>query len=112
MTFNQTVWETLSLIPKGKVITYGEIARVLKKPKASRAVGNACNANPHAPAVPCHRVVTANGSIGGYAFGEKKKIALLKKEGIRVNKGKIVDFEQRKIMAEAVWQFQKQNTSG
>ncbi len=97
--FFARVWEILSKIPKGKITTYGEIARKLEKPGASRAVGNACNANPFAPRVPCHRVVASNGKIGGYAHGLKKKIVLLKKEGIRVKNGKIVDFEQK------LWRF-------
>ncbi len=97
--FFARVWKILSKIPKGKVTTYSEIARQLKKPGASRAVGNACNANPFAPRVPCHRVVASNGKIGGYAHGLKKKIVLLEKEGIRVKNGKIVDFEQK------LWRF-------
>lgn len=90
--FNDSVWKKISRIPRGKVSTYREIARALRNPKAARAVGNACNANPRAPAVPCHRVVASSGKISGFAFGVEKKIALLKKEGVRVKEGKIVDF--------------------
>lgn len=93
--FFKAVWELLSKIPKGKVTTYGEIARQLKKPGAARAVGNACNANPFSPKVPCHRVVASSGKIGGYAHGTNRKIKLLEKEGIRVKNGKIADFEQK-----------------
>ncbi|HLC92902.1 MAG TPA: MGMT family protein [archaeon] len=91
--FNEKVWEKISQIPSGKVSTYKEIARALKSPNAFRAVGNACNKNPNAPRVPCHRVVSNSGKIGGYAFGVKKKIALLAKEGVRVKGGKIADFD-------------------
>jgi len=80
-------------IPKGKVASYQTIARMAGSPLASRAVGNACNANPFAPRVPCHRVVSSSGEIGGYAHGIKKKIEWLKKEGIVVRGNTIVDFE-------------------
>lgn len=62
--------------------------------KAYRAVGNALNKNPFAPKVPCHRVVSSDGSIGGFASGAMKKIELLKSEGIKVKGGKIQDFEK------------------
>lgn len=88
-SFELEVYEALKRIPKGKVTTYGQIAKFLGKPGASRAVGNALNRNPHAPKVPCHRVVTSVGLIGGYAFGPQKKIEILKKEGIVVEKGKV-----------------------
>jgi len=80
-------------IPKGKVSTYREIAKFIGKPNAFRAVGNTCNKNPNAPRVPCHRVVKSDGRVGGYAFGEKKKILLLQNEGIKVKKGRILNFE-------------------
>lgn len=97
--FFQAAWKKMSQIPRGRICTYGEIARALKKPGAARAVGNACNANPHAPKVPCHRVVASDGTLGGYAGGLKKKMWLLKREGIAVSNGKIVDFDQKK------WRF-------
>jgi methylated-DNA-[protein]-cysteine S-methyltransferase len=70
--------ETLK-IPRGKTITYGELARRIGRPKAARAVGNALNINPFAPGVPCHRVV-GKGNIGGYAGGTEKKKAILRSE--------------------------------
>lgn len=94
-TFTQRIWKLLSKIPRGKVTTYSELARAAKSPKAVRAVGNACNKNPHAPRVPCHRVVSSDGGLGGYAHGSAKKIAILKKEGVKVKDGKITDFEKR-----------------
>jgi len=87
-------------IPKGKVTTYKEIAKAMNS-KAYQAVGNACRKNPYAPIVPCHRVVKSNGSIGGFG-GEIEgknildKIRLLRREGVNVENGKIVDF--RKIL--------------
>ncbi len=92
MTFNEKCYELLKKIPKGKVTTYKIMAETLGT-KAYRAVGNAMNKNPNYPQVPCHRVVTSDGKIGGYALGTSEKIALLKKEGIAIKDGKVVDFE-------------------
>ena len=87
-SFNEKCYDVLRKVPKGKVTTYKEIARKLKS-KGYRAVGNAMNKNPYAPKVPCHRVVNSDGKIGGYAFGPKKKIAILKKEGVEVKNNKV-----------------------
>ncbi len=92
--FQEKAWAMMRKVPKGKVTTYKELANALGMPNASRAVGNACNANPNAPITPCHRVVSSNGRIGGYAHGVKRKIALLAKEGIRADAGGIIDFEK------------------
>jgi len=94
MNFNQKVWQICKLIPKGRVSTYKEIARKLKT-KAYRAVGNALNKNPYSPKVPCHRVVKSDGSVGGFAKGQKAKIRMLEKEGIRIKNKKIVGFEKK-----------------
>ena len=88
MRFSDRCYQILEKVPKGKVTTYKAIAKKLKS-KAYRAVGNAMNKNPHAPKVPCHRVVNSSGSLGGYAHGIKKKISLLKKEGIVIKNNKI-----------------------
>lgn len=93
--FQKKVWQILQQIPAGKVTAYSGIAKALGNRNLARAVGNACNANPFAPAVPCHHVVKSNGSIGGYSRGVKKKIALLKKEGVLVRRGKIVGFKEK-----------------
>ena len=70
-------------IPKGETRTYSQIARAIRKPKSSRAVGNALAKNPFAPQIPCHRVIKSNGDIGNYSAngGRKTKMMLLKKEG-------------------------------
>ena len=92
--FDQRVWQLLKMIPKGRVTSYKEIAKSLNS-KAYRAVGQACGRNPYAPVVPCHRVVNASGSIGGFSDDLNKKIKLLEGEGITIKDGKIVDFDKR-----------------
>ncbi len=92
MLFNEKVWELCKQVPKGKVTTYKEIAAAMGT-KAYRAVGNALNKNPHAPIVPCHRVVGSDGSLVGFARGLKKKAELLRKEGVKIRHGKIIDFD-------------------
>lgn len=91
------VYYLLTLIPLGKVTTYGEIARALGN-NGARAVGNTLNKNPFAPEIPCHRVVTSDGSLGGYAGGPTKKTALLLSEGITITDGKILDFNDRRYL--------------
>lgn len=77
--FQLSVWDMLCRIPYGQVRTYGQIATMLGNPKCSRAVGMACNRNPLWIAIPCHRVVGANG-LTGYAGGLAMKHALLELE--------------------------------
>ena len=80
--FQQHVLEVTLRIPFGRVETYGDIARAIHKPGASRAVGNALGANPIPIVIPCHRVVAAGGQIGGYTGGLPVKRKLMKIEGI------------------------------
>lgn len=77
------VWTELTKIPKGKTITYAELAKRVGKPLAVRAVGNAVGKNPLLEKIPCHRVVRSDGKLGGYSGkgGVKRKLELLKKEG-------------------------------
>jgi O-6-methylguanine DNA methyltransferase len=82
--FQKSVWNELRKIPAGKTKSYGEIARTIGKPKAVRAVGGACGANPIPVLVPCHRVLAANGKIGGFSGGLERKRELLKREGVKV----------------------------
>ena len=81
--FQVKVWKYLRTIPKGKVKTYKQVAIGINKPKAARAVANACANNPYAPKVPCHRVIRSDGTLGGFSSpgGTKTKKKLLKKEG-------------------------------
>jgi len=97
--FRERVYKLARKIPRGKVTTYGHLARKLKT--SPRAVGNAMAHNPYAPVVPCHRVVAAGGAIGGFAgkWGSgptiKRKIAMLKREGVIVAGGRVTDFDKR-----------------
>ena len=79
--FQRRVWDTLRAIPYGSTSSYGEIAAALGQPTASRAVAQACGANPVALVVPCHRVVGAKGNLGGYRWGAWRKERLLRMEG-------------------------------
>lgn len=88
MRFNERCYKLLKRVPKGKVTTYKAVAMALHS-KAYRTVGNAMNKNPYAPQVPCHRVVKTDGSVRGFASGTKNKVQMLKKEGIKINNGKI-----------------------
>jgi methylated-DNA-[protein]-cysteine S-methyltransferase len=96
--FALAVYAALKRVPRGRVTTYGDLARAAGKPGAARAVGNALHKNPYAPAVPCHRVVMSDGRLGGFAGGPKKKTALLKNEGVAVENGKIADFYKKKTV--------------
>ncbi len=87
--FTKKVYDALRTIPRGRVLTYKDVARRIGSPRAYRAVGNALNKNPFAPQVPCHRVVASNGSLGGYAGGLKMKIKLLKQEGVPIQKNRV-----------------------
>lgn len=80
--FQQRVWEELRRIPHGETRSYGELAAALGNPKASRAVGGANGANNIAVLIPCHRVIAADGTLGGYAYGLAIKAELLKREGV------------------------------
>ena len=82
--FQIKVWNAISKIPKGKVKTYKELARSIRKPKASRAVANACGKNPFPIKIPCHRVIRSDGRLGGYSGngGIKTKRKILRSEGV------------------------------
>ncbi|MCL7659366.1 methylated-DNA--[protein]-cysteine S-methyltransferase, partial [Klebsiella pneumoniae] len=75
--FQRSVWQALTQIPYGSTAGYGELAEMLGRPGAARAVGAANGKNPISIIVPCHRVIGADGSMTGYAWGEEKKRALL-----------------------------------
>lgn len=86
--FQKRVYEIVKKIPKGKVLIYRQVAEKAGQPRAWRAVGNILNKNKD-PKIPCHRVIRSDRKVGGYNRGEKQKISLLKREGVRIKSGKI-----------------------
>jgi AraC family transcriptional regulator of adaptative response/methylated-DNA-[protein]-cysteine methyltransferase len=78
--FQRRVWEALGTIPAGSIASYAEIAEKIGRPKAGRAVAQACATNALAVAIPCHRVVRADGSLSGYRWGVERKEELLRRE--------------------------------
>jgi len=82
-TFTKRVYDIVKKIPKGRAVTYKEVAQTAGSPRAWRAVGNILKKNKN-PILPCYRVIRSNGKIGGYRWGKKKKMNLLKKEGLKL----------------------------
>ncbi|MEL6224102.1 MAG: methylated-DNA--[protein]-cysteine S-methyltransferase [Cyanobacteria bacterium J06627_8] len=82
--FQQEVWTALTKIPLGTVVSYGDLAKTLNKPGASRAVGLANSKNPISIVIPCHRVIGSNGQLTGYAGGVDRKRWLLNHEGAQL----------------------------
>lgn len=80
--FQQRVWAALRGIARGETRSYSELADSLGMPRGARAVARACAANPVAVAIPCHRVVARDGSLGGYRYGLARKRTLLMREGV------------------------------
>lgn len=78
--YQQRAWTALRTLPPGRPVTYGELAALLGSPAAARAVGSACGRNPTAVVVPCHRVVRADGAVGGFLWGTDVKRWLLAHE--------------------------------
>src|SRR5262249_37369106 len=81
--FQRRVWSALRTIPAGKPLSYAEVAGKIGRPGATRAVGNACGANPIPVLVPCHRVLAAHHGLGGFSAGLDWKRRLLAREGIQ-----------------------------
>jgi len=88
LKFKDRVYKIVKGIPQGRFLTYKQVAQLAGSKMAWRAVGNILNKNQD-PKVPCHRVIRSDKKVGGYKNGTKKKIALLKKEGIIIKKGKV-----------------------
>ncbi len=87
--FERAVLVEAFKIPKGKISTYGRIAKKIGKPRAYRAVGNALHKNPLAPIVPCHRVVRNDGGFGGPKKGAEARRKSLEEEGVPIKNGKV-----------------------
>ncbi len=82
--FQRAVWEAILSIPRGATVSYAELARRVGRPGAARAVGQAVGANPIPLLIPCHRVVGADGGLGGFGGGLPMKRTLLRQEGVAV----------------------------
>ena len=91
---DQAVYKKLLEVPKGKVTTYGELARAVGLENGQRIIGQIMARNPFPVIVPCHRVVKSDGKIGGFFYGDKVKTKMLSDEGVQVSNGKIKDWEK------------------
>lgn len=89
MSFKDQVLKTVSQIPRGRVMSYKQVAERSGSPRAWRSVGNILNKNKD-PKVPCHRVIKSDGTIGGYQRGVKEKARRLHQEGVLIRKGRFV----------------------
>lgn len=90
-SFTDSVYAMTSMVPMGRVTTYGAIAKAIGAPGAARAVGQVLGANPNPVVVPCHRVVRTDGLLGGYSGGRgpATKAELLAREGVLVSRGRV-----------------------
>jgi len=95
MNLDKKIYKKLLQVPKGKITTYGELAKAVGMKNGQRAVGKIMNKNPYPVIVPCHRVVKSDGKVGGYAYGEEIKSNMLQNEGIEIKNGKILNLENR-----------------
>jgi len=93
MNLDKEIYKKLLEVPEGKITTYGELAKAVGFTNGQRAIGRIMNKNPYPVIIPCHRVVKSDGKVGGYAYGKEIKIKILKKEGIKIKDGKILDLE-------------------
>lgn len=94
--FSEQVFRVVRKIPRGGFLTYKEVAKLINRPRAWRAVGNTLNKNSDFKTIPCYRVIRSDNKVGGYRHGAKRKIALLKKEGIIINSNGKVTFRSPK----------------
>ena len=97
MILSTKVYRKLLQVPKGKVTSYGDLAKAVGLENGQRAIGMIMKKNPFPVIVPCHRVVKSDGKIGGYVYGERVKSHMLLKEGIKIKDGKIIDFDKEKF---------------
>ena len=96
MTLSTKVYRKLLQVPKGKVTSYGDLAKAVGLENGQRAIGMIMKKNPFPVIIPCHRVIKFNGEIGGYSYGKKIKSNMLSKEGIEIKDGRILDFNKKK----------------
>ncbi|MDC0194191.1 MGMT family protein [Candidatus Nitrosopelagicus sp.] len=96
MKIDKKIYKKLLQVPPGKITTYGELSRAIGLHNGQRLIGRIMKNNPFPVIVPCHRVVKSDGKVGGYAFGQNIKKNMLLNEGIKLDRDRIVDFEERK----------------
>ncbi len=90
---DRRVYTLLAKVPKGKVTTYGELAKAAGIKNGQRVIGKIMNKNPYPSIIPCHRVVRSTGQIGGYAYGTDVKNNMLTKEGVTITDEKIINMD-------------------
>jgi methylated-DNA-[protein]-cysteine S-methyltransferase len=95
LNLDQLVYKKLTEVPEGMVTSYSELAKAVGLKNGQRAIGQIMKKNPYPVIIPCHRVVKADGMIGGFFYGDKVKTKMLKKEGIKIQDGKILDWDKR-----------------
>ena len=91
---DQKVYLKLISVPKGRVTTYGELAKAVGLKNGQRIIGQIMNHNPFPVVIPCHRVVKSDGKMGGFFYGENVKKKMLSNEGVKIQNGKILDWEK------------------
>jgi methylated-DNA-[protein]-cysteine S-methyltransferase len=94
LNLEEKIYKKLLQVPKGQITTYGELAKAVGLKNGQRAVGRIMNKNPYPVIIPCHRVVMSSRKVGGYAYGENVKTKMLNDEGIKIENGKILDWEK------------------
>ncbi len=95
MSLDQQVYKKLTEVPQGKVTTYGELANAVGLKNGQRVIGQIMKKNPYPSIIPCHRVVKSDGKVGGYAYGGDVKTNMLRQEGIKIQDGKILDWNKK-----------------
>jgi methylated-DNA-[protein]-cysteine S-methyltransferase len=95
MSLDQQVYKKLTEVPQGKVTTYGELANAVGLKNGQRVIGQIMKKNSYPSIIPCHRVVKSDGKVGGYAYGGDVKTNMLRKEGIKIQDGKILDWNKK-----------------
>ncbi len=95
MNLDKLVYKKLTEVPEGMVTSYSELAKAVGLKNGQRVIGQIMKKNPYPVIIPCHRVVKSDGKIGGFFYGDKIKTNMLKKEGIKIQDGKILDWEKK-----------------
>ena len=95
MNLEQQVYKKLTQVPQGKITTYGELSKAVGLKNGQRVIGQIMKKNQYPAIIPCHRVVKSDGKIGGFFYGDKVKTNMLKKEGVKIKNGKILDWDEK-----------------